>query len=174
MADVGSSIFNKKATEKLRSPDDLDKYVQVTNPAVWIALLGCVALIAGLLAWGAFGTVMTNVGTSAAVVKNSNGTQVVCFLPYEQAFEVSEGDDADVNGTKMKVASVASVPISTDEAREILGNDFLASSLVPGDWSYLVTLEGDASELPEGVPSKVNITVNRVAPISLVLGQAAS
>ncbi len=117
---------------------------------------------------------MADVGTSAAVVKNSNGTQVVCFLPYEQAFEVSEGDDADVNGTKMKVASVASVPISTDEAREILGNDFLASSLVPGDWSYLVTLEGDASELPEGVPSKVNITVNRVAPISLVLGQAAS
>ena len=28
MADLGSSIFNRKAAEKLRSPDDLDKYIE--------------------------------------------------------------------------------------------------------------------------------------------------
>ena len=29
------SIFNLKASEKLRNPDDLDKYIRVTKPSVW-------------------------------------------------------------------------------------------------------------------------------------------
>ena len=35
MAEQTRTIFNQRAAEKLRSPDDLDKYVRVTNP------LGC-------------------------------------------------------------------------------------------------------------------------------------
>ena len=61
MANASSSIFNKKASEKLRNPDDLDKYLRVTNPSVWIVIAACVVLLLGLLAWGVFGTVSTSV-----------------------------------------------------------------------------------------------------------------
>ena len=67
MADAKTSIFNKRATEKLRSPDDLDKYVRVTSPSVWVILAACIILIVGLLAWGLFGAVTTNVQATGVV-----------------------------------------------------------------------------------------------------------
>lgn len=32
MAEAKRNLFTKKATDKLQSPDDLDKFVQVANP----------------------------------------------------------------------------------------------------------------------------------------------
>lgn len=73
MAQASPSIFNKRATERLRSPDDLEKYVQVTNPSVWVVLGACIALLAGLLAWGIFGTVSTNVSAQGGAGRRSGG-----------------------------------------------------------------------------------------------------
>lgn len=166
VAEAESSIFNKKATEKLRSPDDLDKYVQVTNPSIWVVFVACIALVVGLLAWGVFGSVTTSVSATGVRV---NG-ETMCFLTAEDAAKVHVGDAAHVGGEQMKVAAVATVPHSRDEAGKVLVNDYLVSSLVSGDWAYQIKFSGDASELAEGVPLTVSITTERIAPISLILG----
>jgi len=166
MADTSSTIFNKRATEKLRSPDDLDKYVRVTSPSVWVLLAGCAALIVGLLAWGIFGAVTTSVGTTGACVEG----KAVCFLDAEEVVKVKVGDAASVAGERMTVKSVSEIPVSRSEAGEILVSDYLVSTLVEGDWAYVVEFDGTTSELADGVPLAVNITTERVAPISLVLG----
>lgn len=166
MADATRSIFNKTATEKLRSPDDLDKYIRVANPSVWVALAACLALLAGLAVWGVFGAVTTSVSTMGACIDG----KVMCFLSAEDVAEVHVGDIANVGGTQMKVEDVAVAPISRDEAKMHLATDFLVSQLVKGDWGYKVTFAGDASELTENVPLAVNITVERIAPINLILG----
>ena len=62
MTDEKSSIFTDKASNKLRSPDDLDECVRVTNPSVWVVLAACACLMIGLLAWGFLGTAETSVG----------------------------------------------------------------------------------------------------------------
>ena len=161
------SIFNEKAAEKLRSPDDLEKYVRVTNPSVWAILGACVALVVGLLAWGVFGAVSTRVGATGV---NVNGV-VMCFLDAEQAAKVHVGDEAMVAGERMEVASVSVVPLSREEAHEVLGSDYLASVLVEDDWAYLVTFDGDGDyPFDEGVPLTASITVERVAPLELVFG----
>lgn len=167
MADEPGSIFNRKAAEKLRSPDDLDRYVKVTNPSVWAVLAACAALLAGLLAWGVFGAVSTSVSATGVSVDG----RAMCFLAADDAAKVHAGDDAYVGGAQMEVGSVAAVPLSRDEAHAELGNDYLTSSLVPGDWAYQVVFDGDAGGLAEGVPLAVSITTERVAPIALILGQ---
>ena len=166
MADIGSSIFNKKATEKLRSPDDLDKYVQVTNPSVWVVLGACIALLIGLLSWGFFGSVTTSVSGTGVV----EGGQAMCFLEAEDVAKVHVGDAANVGGEHMKVSDVASVPLSRDEVGKALVSDYLVSSLVKGDWGYQVSFEGDTSDLANGVPLSVSITTERIAPLKLFLG----
>ena len=79
------------------------------------------------------------------------------------------GDIAVVDGQKMTVSDVAAIPLSAGEAREYLGDDYLVSVLMSGDWAYAVVFEGDTSELTERVPVTVNITTSRVAPITLIL-----
>ena len=159
------SIFNKTATEKLRNPDDLERCIRVTSPSVWVILAACIALVAGLLAWGFFGSVTTSVGATGAVVEN----QAVCFLSADDAAKVHTGDVASFGGKTLEVNEVSLVPLSVNEAHSKLESDYLAATLVNGDWAYYVTFKGDVSGLDQGVPLAVSITVERIAPISLVL-----
>ena len=166
MADESSSIFNKKATAKLRSPDDLDKYVRVANPSVWVALAACVVFLAGMLFWGVLGAVTTSVTAMGSCIDG----QAMCFLSTEDASKVEVGDEATVGGETMKVASVSTVPFSRGEASAIIKSDYLSDTLVKGDWACQVLFDGDTSDLTPNVPVKVSITVDRVSPISLILG----
>lgn len=166
MADATGSIFTKKATEKLRSPDDLDKYVQVTNPSVWVALAACIALLAGLLAWGVFGSVTTQVSTTGTVI---DGT-AVCLLSAEDVAKVHEGDTATVGGSPMSVGQIAKVPFSRDEAVAYIPSDYLVETLMKDKWAYVVSFSGDTSNLEVEVPLSVSITTERIPPISLILG----
>ena len=165
MADAANSIFNQRATEKLRSPDDLDKYVRVTNPSVWVVLAACIALLAGLLTWGVFGSVTTSVPATGVLVDG----QVMCFLKADDTAKVNAGDAANVDGERMTVKEITSVPLSRDEAGKILKSDYLVNDLMNGDWAYRVVFDGDTSDLTSGVPLHVSITTERIAPISLVL-----
>lgn len=51
------SVYRKKSLENIYSPDQLDDYIRVTTPSVWIVLLALVVLLVGILAWSIFGTV---------------------------------------------------------------------------------------------------------------------
>ena len=165
MAEPTRSIFNKQATDRLLSPDDLDRYVRVTSPSVWVALLAIVALLAGILAWGIFGAVSTSVSAVGTCVEG----RALCLLDAESVANVHEGDFASVGGRQVTVASVSATPLSRAEASELLGSDYLVDALMDGEWGYLVTFDGDAG-IAEGTPATVSITTERVAPISLVLG----
>ena len=164
VADTGSSIFTKQARERLQSPDDLDRYVRVTSPSVWVVLGAILALLAGLFAWGVFGSVSANVGAKAACVDG----QTFCFLDSASVAKVNEGDEAVVDGQSTKVALVSKTPYSSEEVRSMLNNDFLSHTLMSEDWAYIVVF--DAVSVEEGVPLTASITTERVAPISLVLG----
>ena len=62
------------------------------------------------------------------------------------------------------------MPLSHDEVHELLSSDYLTAVLVGDDWTYPVSFTGDVSGLAEGVPLAVAITTERVAPISLIMG----
>jgi hypothetical protein len=43
-----SDLFRKEAVEKITGPEDLNTYVKVLNPRIWLILLGIAAAVAGL------------------------------------------------------------------------------------------------------------------------------
>ena len=165
--DKGTELFTEKARNKLRSPDDLSEYLRVTNASGWIVLTICAILLFGLFTWGVVETAETNVTTFCANV----GGKVICFLPVEQAAKIRVGDPANVEGHLLKVASTSSLPISRDDANELLDSSYLVKTLVSSDWSIVVVLKGDdVGSIAEGIPLSVTITTERVAPLSLVFG----
>ena len=52
-----SGIFREKSIERVSSPEQLDDYIRVTTPSVWMTLLAILILAAGLLAWNILGKV---------------------------------------------------------------------------------------------------------------------
>jgi len=43
-----SDLFRKEAVEKIAGPEDLNTYVKVLRPRVWLILLGIAIAVAGL------------------------------------------------------------------------------------------------------------------------------
>lgn len=158
----------------MHSADELEKSVRVTPPSVWVALAAFAALLVGLLAWAFFGTIATSVPTTAAVV---NG-QAMCFLPEKDIVKMHVGDQASVvqvgnqesdSSVNLKVSTISTLPVSRAEAAKIAPSDYLVDALMQDNWAYQITFEGDTSKLPENVPFSMEITVERLAPINLLV-----
>ena len=54
------SIFREKSLQRVTSPEQLDDYIKVTTPSVWLILLATVILIAGTCFWAVFGKIQVN------------------------------------------------------------------------------------------------------------------
>ena len=52
-----NDLFRKKNLDRIASPEQLDEYIRVTTPSVWLVLLAVVILLAGILIWSCFGVV---------------------------------------------------------------------------------------------------------------------
>lgn len=44
-----NDLFRKEAVEKISGPEDLNTYVKVLNPRVWLLLVGIAVAVAGLV-----------------------------------------------------------------------------------------------------------------------------
>lgn len=60
-----SDLFRKKSIDRVSSPEQLNDYIRVTTPSVWLVLLAVILLLIGMLIWSIFGQV---------TVTNADGT----------------------------------------------------------------------------------------------------
>ena len=69
-----AGIFREKSIKRVSSPEELNDYICVTTPSVWIVLLALVVLLLGMLAWSVFGRV---------AIHNDDGTvQEIAPITY--------------------------------------------------------------------------------------------
>ncbi len=52
-----SELFRKKAMDRVQSPEQLNDYIRVTTPSVWLVLIALIILLVGVFAWAIAGTV---------------------------------------------------------------------------------------------------------------------
>ena len=69
------TVFRKKTLERISSPEQLNDYLRVTNPGIWVVLAAVILLLAGIFAWAAAGTLETK--ADATVIVQGRVAQVV-------------------------------------------------------------------------------------------------
>ena len=57
MEEKGKRLFREKSLSKVSSPEELNDYIRVTTPSVWIVLIALVLLLVGMLVWAVVGRV---------------------------------------------------------------------------------------------------------------------
>ena len=97
-----STLFRKKVMDRLSSPEDLNGYLRVMNPGVWILMAAVIALLAGLIAWSAVGTLETTVD-AAAVVQDHSARIVVSG---QGTYELKAGMPLRIDSQEFVIASV--------------------------------------------------------------------
>ena len=66
-----SSLFREKNLQRISSPEQLNAYIRVSTPSVWMLLGAIVILLVGICVWGVFGRMDTKL---SVVAVSENGT----------------------------------------------------------------------------------------------------
>ncbi len=56
---MSEQIFREKSIKRISSPEELNKYLKVTNPGVWVLLSAIIVFLVGLIVWASVGTLET-------------------------------------------------------------------------------------------------------------------
>ena len=70
-----SNLFREKSLQRISSPEQLNTYVRVSTPSVWLLLSAIVVLLIGICVWGVFGH-MDTVLSVAAICAAAARTQL--------------------------------------------------------------------------------------------------
>ena len=73
---MSNTLFRQKSLDRISSPEQLNDYIRVSTPSVWMLLLAIVILLLGVCVWGVFGHLDTTLPV-AAVAENGVVTAYV-------------------------------------------------------------------------------------------------
>ena len=154
-----SNLFRKKSLERISSPEQLNSYIRVSTPSVWLLLTAIVILLAGVCVWGVFG----HMDTTLPVVAVSQDGRVTAWVREADVGQVSPGMAAAVGSAEGTVLSLDTAPVRVDERF----TDYMrhVGSLRDGEWVFAVVLDVDC---PAGVHA-AQIVIDSVPPMSFVL-----
>ena len=52
-------LFRQKSLDRVSSPEQLDAYMKVSSPGIWMILGAVIILLAGVFVWSVFGRLET-------------------------------------------------------------------------------------------------------------------
>ncbi len=156
---MDNQIFRKKSLEKVSSPEQLNDYIRVSNPGVWIALTAVIVLLVGVCVWGIFGRLETSVG-SAAVVKDG---EMTIYIKEEHLGKITEDMTIKVKGKEYLITSVETVPTAIPEGFD----EYMLhlSGMHVGEWVFGVTAM--QTDLADGI-YEAEIVIESIAPMSFI------
>ena len=152
--------MEEKKLKKVDSPEQLDQYIRLSNPGVWIILIGIVILLIGVCVWGYFGKIDTKINTVA--IASYYDTYV--YIKEADLDKVKTGMSVEIinNEAKYEIVEIETTPEKvTKEFSEYarhLGNFQI------GEWVYKCRLN---SSLREGTYG-ANVVVESIAPMTFV------
>lgn len=100
---MASNIYREKSLKRISSPEELDRYVKISNPGTWIVLSIVLVLLISILLWGFFGNLTT---TKTVDVKIENGQSEI-IMSQEELVDILPG--MKVQYDHKTVGSVSSV-----------------------------------------------------------------
>ncbi len=155
---MNENLFRKSSIDRVNSPEELNDYIRVASPSVWLILSAIVAFLVGVVIWGIWGNIEVTV-KAPVVVKDG---VVTCYVDDVSSLE--EALDVRIDG---KIGSIKSIKRTPVEITDDYDPYFLyISSYSSGSFAYPVTVE--ISGLEDGVYSS-EIVKERINPIYFII-----
>lgn len=129
---MNEKIFREKSLNKVKSPENLDDYIRVANPGVWLLLICMILLLAGACVWGIFGHIDSTVPT----VVHVENSKVSCRIAPEDVSSVRVGLVVEFAGTESLITDM-----EKDEEGTFICTLFSREALVDGFYDGKVVIE---------------------------------
>lgn len=159
MKNMDKQLFRKASIDRVSSPEQLNDYIRVSNPGVWMILAAAIVLLVGVCVWGIFGHLDSKIATAG---KCENGI-FTCYVREENVAKIRSGMTVNVDGNSLSVSGISAKPISADSDMD--GYLLYLGGFSAGDWLYEVTAN---AALSDGT-YKAEIVIESVSPMSFIL-----
>ena len=154
-----NNLFRQKNLDRISSPEQLNAYIRVATPSVWLMLSAIVILLVGVCVWSVFGQLVTTVSVAAV---SHDGT-VTAYVRATDLEKISQGDSVTVGDTEGTVSAVSAEPVPVDGSfTEYMRH---VGGLQEGEWVYAVWVDAACAD---GVYA-AQVVIDSVAPMSFVL-----
>ena len=157
---MSTPIFRQKSIEKISSPEQMNDYIRVSNPSVWMILAAVIILLAGIFAWGLFGRLDTAFQTGG-VCKDG---YLTVYVREEDFAKISEKAIILVDESELALSEIPGSPVQLDDSTDPYLLHLIGAST--GDWVYALSV--DARDVKNGTFS-VSVITERVRPLDFVL-----
>ena len=155
-----NNIFREKSIERVSSPEQLDSYLKVTSPKVWIVLCAIIVLLVGMLCWAFVGKIETS-KTASCFIEDG---MLYCYTT-EDIVEKLEADsviklkDSDITYEIAEIQFVGQITEEDVEFARMIG-------VSVGDRVYILMSYCD-------LPNSLNIQLGKivletVSPITFI------
>lgn len=107
---MNEKLFRQKSIDRVTSPEDLNDYVRVSNPGVWLILAAVIALLIGACVWGIFGHIEETVKADAV----AEGGTVICAVEPGALERIEIGMAVRIGDAEGTVTQIAADGITVD------------------------------------------------------------
>ena len=156
---MNQQLFRQKSLDRISSPEQLDEYIRVSNPGIWMILGAIIILLVGVCVWGIVGHLDT---TLPVVAVSQNGETVLC-VKESQIASVAEGMIVSIGETQCAVTAIASQPVNVDGV--LTEYALHLGGFQQGEWAYIVTTD---ARLSDGAYS-ARIVIESIAPMTFLV-----
>jgi len=168
---MSDTLFRKSSLDSLSSPEQLNDYIKVSNPGVWMILAALFILLAAVLFWGFTGGLPTSIHTRGVI----SGGNALCYINTDAAGAVKAGQGVKIQPAGRQetisgqVDTVGPVPMSVAEIAAGLHSDYLSQGLATNGFAVKVVVSVNGSDIPEGTLLDLSIVTDAVRPIDFLL-----
>lgn len=156
---MDKQLFRKASIERVSSPEQLNDYIRVSNPGIWMILAAVISLLIGVCVWGIFGHLESKIATAGTC---ENGV-FTCYITEEKIARIKPGMTINVDGMSLSVSEISAKPaaVTADSDSYLL----YLGGFSQGEWLYKVTAD---SALPDGT-YRAEIVTESVSPMSFIM-----
>lgn len=164
-----NTLFRKASLDSVSSPDQLNDYIRVSTPSVWIVVSAMFILLIAVFYWGFTGSMPTTINAQGVFMDG----HAVCFISPDEAENIRIGQAAGISargGTEEDgiVVAIKEAPMSIAEIASELNNEYLVQKLVEREFAVKVTIETDGSGLVDNTLLSISIITDSVRPIDFL------
>jgi hypothetical protein len=168
---MSNTLFRKNSLDRISSPEQLNDYIKVSNPSIWIVLIALFIFLAAVAIWGMTGSMPTSINLQGV----TQGGQVICYLNPDDAAAVKQGREVSIKLPNQDeacsgiVKNVGTMPMSASEISAELKSDYLIQALAGEGFAVKVVIALDHTDVADGTMLDVNIITDEVRPIDFLL-----
>ncbi len=157
-----NDLFRKESLDSIAAPEEMNDYIKVIGPSIWIILAAVIIFLLGIIGWGIFGRLETTNKTVAFVESGI----AVCYVDQNAVDGINRSSELRIGGEEVDINSVSTIPVQASGVYD----EKTLRDLGYTEFQMIYAITADSS-LPDGSYTS-ELIIEEIHPMSFVTGDS--